>query len=133
MLLLLYHCYSYIWVYLCSYLFTYLFIYLFTYLFIYLFIYPFIYLFTYLFIYLPWSTAPSGPQPPYYRGLTITLRHTTLGRTPLCEGSAHRRHLYLTTQRSKQTDIHAPGGIRTHNPNKPAAADPRLRPRSPWV
>jgi hypothetical protein len=26
---------------------------------------------------------PSGPGPPYYRGFTITLRHTTLGRTPL--------------------------------------------------
>jgi len=27
------------------------------------------------------------------------------------------------------TDIHAPGGIRTHNSSKPAAADPLLRPR----
>jgi hypothetical protein len=25
-------------------------------------------------------TAPSGPGPPHYRGFTITLRHTTLGR-----------------------------------------------------
>jgi len=30
------------------------------------------------------------------------------------------------------TDIHAPGGIRTHNPSKRAAADPRLRPRGHW-
>jgi hypothetical protein len=29
--------------------------------------------------------------------LTITLRHTTLGRSPLDEWSARRRHLYLTT------------------------------------
>jgi hypothetical protein len=28
----------------------------------------------------------------------ITLIHTTVGRTPLDEGSAHRRGLYLTTQ-----------------------------------
>jgi hypothetical protein len=28
---------------------------------------------------------------------TITLRHTTLGRTPLDEGPARRRDLYLTT------------------------------------
>ena len=28
------------------------------------------------------------------------------------------------------TKIHASGGIRTHNPTKPAAADPRLRPLS---
>jgi hypothetical protein len=27
------------------------------------------------------------------------------------------------------TNIHAPGGMRTHNPSKKAAEDPRLRPR----
>jgi hypothetical protein len=33
-----------------------------------------------------------------FRGFTITLfRHTTLGRTPLDEGPARRRDLYLTT------------------------------------
>jgi hypothetical protein len=33
------------------------------------------------------------------------------------------------------TDVHAPGGIRTHNPSKRAAADPclRLQPRGHWV
>jgi hypothetical protein len=30
---------------------------------------------------------------------------------------------------SQQTDIHAPGGIRTRNPRKRAAADPCFRPR----
>ena len=30
-------------------------------------------------------TAPSGTGPPHYRGFTITLRHTTLGITPLDE------------------------------------------------
>jgi hypothetical protein len=29
-------------------------------------------------------------------------------------------------------NIHAPCGIRTHNPSKRAAADPRLRPRDHW-
>jgi hypothetical protein len=33
------------------------------------------------------------------------------------------------TQHSQQTDIHVPGGIRTRNPSKRAAADLRLRPR----
>jgi hypothetical protein len=33
------------------------------------------------------------------------------------------------TQQSQQTDIRDPGGIRTRNPSKPAAADPRLRPQ----
>jgi hypothetical protein len=32
-------------------------------------------------------------------------------------------------QHSQETDIHATGGIRTRNPNKRSAADPRLRPR----
>ena len=31
------------------------------------------------------ATAPSGPGSPHYRGFMITLRHTTLGRTPLDE------------------------------------------------
>jgi hypothetical protein len=31
------------------------------------------------------ATAPSGPRPAHYRGFTITLRHTTLGRNPLDE------------------------------------------------
>jgi hypothetical protein len=29
------------------------------------------------------STVHSVPQPPHYRGFAITLRHTTLGTTPL--------------------------------------------------
>jgi hypothetical protein len=36
------------------------------------------------------------------------------------------------TQHSQETDIHAPGGIRTHNPSNRAALDPRLRPRDHW-
>jgi hypothetical protein len=43
------------------------------------------------------STAPSGPGPHHWRGFTITLRHTALGRTPLDEWSSQRRDLYLTT------------------------------------
>jgi hypothetical protein len=58
---------------------------------------------------------------------------TTVGRTPLDEWSARRRDLYLTnTQYSQQTNIHAPGGIRTRNPSKRAAADPRFRPLGHW-
>jgi len=33
------------------------------------------------------------------------------------------------TQHSQETDIHASGKIRTHNPSKRAAADPHLRQR----
>jgi len=42
-------------------------------------------------------TAPSGPGPLWYQSFTITLRHTTFGRTPLDEWSARHRDVYLTT------------------------------------
>jgi len=45
------------------------------------------------------------------------------------KGTSLRRDLYLTTKHLQETDIHAPGGIRTCNPSKRATADPRLRPR----
>jgi hypothetical protein len=49
--------------------------------------------------------------------------------TPLDERSARRRDLYQTTH---ETDIHNTGKIRTHNPSKREAADPRLRTRGHW-
>jgi hypothetical protein len=57
------------------------------------------------------ATAPSGPGPPRFRGFTITLRHTTVGRTPLDEGSTRRRDLYLTTHNThnRQTSMPTPG------------------------
>jgi hypothetical protein len=76
--------------------------------------------------------AHSGSRPHCW-GFTITLRHTTLGRTPLDEWSARRKDRYLhNTQHSQKTDIHAPGGIRTLNPSKRAAVDPYLRPCGHW-
>jgi hypothetical protein len=48
-----------------------------------------------------------------FRGFMIThFRHTTLGRTPLDEGSARRKDLYLTTHRShgRQTSM-TPAGL----------------------
>ena len=55
--------------------------------------------------------------------LDHTQRRTTVGRTHLDYWLARRN-----TQHSQQTDIQAPGGIRTRNPSKRAAADRRLRP-----
>ena len=69
---------------------------------------------------------PRGPGASPHQGFTITHRHTTVVRTPLDEGSARRRDLYLTT------DTHASGGIRTHKPSRRAAADLRLRPHCHW-
>jgi hypothetical protein len=69
----------------------------------------------------------------HYRGCTIAFRHTTLSRNPQYGWSARRRNLYLhRTQHSQQTDIHAPGRIRTRNPSKRAATGPRLRPLGHW-
>jgi hypothetical protein len=63
----------------------------------------------------------------------ITLRHTpqsvgllwTRDR-PVAETSTWQyRH-------SQETNIHAPGGIRTYDPSKRSVADLRLRPRGHW-
>ena len=68
---------------------------------------------------------PSGPDFPHYRGFTITLRHTTVDRTPLGEWSARCRDLYLTTH-----NIHKrhPYPRRDSNPQSlhASGADPRF-------
>jgi hypothetical protein len=53
------------------------------------------------------TTAPRGTGLHHHRGFTITLRHTTVGRTPLDGRSARRTDLYLTTHntRKRQTSI----------------------------
>jgi hypothetical protein len=79
-------------------------------------------------------------QPPVGQGLLIIMgsqshsRHTLAHsrRTPLDGWSVQRKDLYLTPQHSQETDIHDSGRIRTHNPSKRTAADPRLRPRGHW-
>jgi hypothetical protein len=43
-----------------------------------------------------------------------------------------QRPLPENTKHSQETQIHDLGGIRTRNPSKRSAADPRLRPRSHW-
>ena len=72
-----------------------------------------------------WARASS-----FMRFLDHTQRRTTVGRTPLDEWSIRRRDLYLTTHNTRRrTDIHAPGGIRTHSLSRRADADLRIRPR----
>ena len=46
--------------------------------------------------------------------------------------SSFQRPLPDNTQHSQQTNIHAPGGIRTRNLSRRAAADIDLRPRGHW-
>jgi len=46
--------------------------------------------------------------------------------------NSSQRPLPDSTQHSQHTNIHAPGGIRTHDLSRRAAADLRLRPRGHW-
>ena len=81
------------------------------------------------------STAPVVPGSPHYRNFAITLRHTTVGRSPLDEWSAPRTDLYLTTHNTHKTQTFMPpaleggGWFRTCNPSKQRVPEPRLWPR----
>jgi len=59
----------------------------------------------------------------FLRFLDHTQRRTTFGRTPLDEWSARRRDLYLTTHNTHNRQTSIPGGIRTHDLSRLAAAD----------
>jgi hypothetical protein len=62
------------------------------------------------------------------RGYAITLRHTTLGKALWTYNQHDTKTLPENTQHSQETDIHARGGIQTHDLSKQAAAHPRSRP-----
>ena len=89
------------------------------------------YIYIYIYIsFLLWRCGPTWVMAfSFLMFLDHTQRRTTFRRTPLDEWSARRRDLYLTTQHSQQTNIHAPGGMRTHDLSRRAAADLGLRPR----
>jgi hypothetical protein len=59
---------------------------------------------------------------------THDIRYDSSGRVI----SSSQRPLPDNTQHSQQTDIHATGGIRTHNLSRRATADLCLRPRGHW-
>ena len=62
-----------------------------------------------------------------------TVLHTTHGRTPLDEWSARLKSpLSDSKQHSQETDIHAPGGIRTQNPSKWEVEYACVKPRGHW-
>jgi len=69
----------------------------------------------------------------FTRFLDHTQLLTAVDKTPLDERSARRRDLYLTTHNThnRQTSM-SPGGIRTHNLSRWAAADLSLRPPGHW-
>ena len=87
--------------------------------------------FLYFFLLFSGTTAQREPGPPHsLRFVDHTQWHTTVGRTPLDEGSAHRRNLYLTTHSTHNR--RAPSGITNPNPSKRSVVDTRLRPPGLW-
>jgi len=76
-----------------------------------------------------WLDSPLGPMHPRCRCYEITLRHTTLDRTPLDERSPWHRDLYLTTHNTRSRQP-CPRQIRTRNPSKRAAACSQFSPRA---
>jgi hypothetical protein len=81
-----------------------------------------------------WRCGPTRAMASsFLRFLDHTQRRITVGRTPLDEWSARRRDPYLKTHNTHNRQTSAPpGGIRTHDLGKQAAADLRLRPRGYW-
>jgi hypothetical protein len=63
-------------------------------------------LYDYLHFYV--AIALVGHCPPQYWGFTITLRHTTLDRTPPVKWPAQRRDLYLTTHNTHKREKSMP-------------------------
>ena len=79
------------------------------------------------------TTAPSGPGSPHSRGFwshttTHHIRQDSSGRVI----SWSQRPLPDNVQLSQQTNVHAHGGIRTHDLSWRAATDLILRPRGHW-
>jgi len=83
----------------------------------------------YLFLFL-WRNSLHLATVPSLSRLHDHARRTTVGRTPLV--SPRHGPIPDNTQNTQETNIHAPDGIRTHNPSKRAAANPRLRSRGHW-
>jgi len=66
-----------------------------------------------------WLGSPSGPRP-HCSGLEVTLRHTTLGRTPLDKWSARCRYLYLRTHNTHKRQTSMPqAGLEPAIPSGP--------------
>ena len=86
----------------------------------------------YFFIFL-WRCGPTRAMAPSsLRFLYHTQRRITQSVGLLWTSDQPVAETSTSQHTTFTTDIHAPGGIRTHNLSKRAAADPRLRPRGHW-
>jgi hypothetical protein len=57
------------------------------------------------------ARIPGGPELSHYRGFTITLRHTTIVKTPLDEWSVRRRSLDLATHNTHKRQTSMPSAV----------------------
>ena len=73
-----------------------------------------------------------GPGPPPPRGFYITLNDAPQSVGLLWTSDQFVAETSTWQQTTLTTDIHATGGIRTHNLNRRAVADLRLSPRGYW-
>jgi hypothetical protein len=88
---------------------------------------------TSLFFFMPlWPSDPNLFHVFPSRGFAVTQKHQSRWDSSGRVNSPSQRTLPGNTQHSKETDIHAPGGIRTRNPSRRAAANPHIRPRGHW-
>jgi hypothetical protein len=115
----------------CTYMHTCIYVCMYIYICIYICMYVYIYICIYIYIYAPphpWRYGPTWAMASSFLGfLDHTQRRTADCRNPLDEWSARRKDLYLKTHNTyNRQDIHAAGGIRTHNPSKRATADPHI-------
>jgi hypothetical protein len=87
--------------------------------------------YTFLF---PWLSSTCRQRRLHYRGLTFTLRHTTLGRTTLDEWSARHWTHYLSTHNTHNRQISVPpvGCELVILSCKLVAQAPRPTPRGHW-
>ena len=78
---------------------------------------------TFVTLFFSWLDSPSGPRLPRCWGFELTLRHTTLRRSPVDEWSDPRRDLYLITHNThkRQTSM-PPTGF---EPSIPASEEPQ--------
>jgi hypothetical protein len=79
-----------------------------------------VYVYLLLSLLFSWLDSPSGPRPPHCWG----SRHTTLGRTPLNEWSAHRRDLHLTKDNTHKGQASIPPA--GFEPAIPASERPQI-------
>jgi hypothetical protein len=78
------------------------------------------------------SAAQRGLWPPHSTRFLDHTHNDAPQSTELLWTSDHLVAETSTWQHTQQTNIHVPGGIRTHDRNGRAAADLQLRPRGQW-